>query len=115
PILFLSVALLPVYLWESGGLQLSHYLLALYALFFIAANGLQVTRSDLTIFAVFLVVLIRESVAVGGHLEVSAFMPAVHVLYCLFVFNVLRRAFLSARTVSALVPGVTLAAAIAVS
>ncbi|MGN6112258.1 MAG: O-antigen ligase family protein, partial [Luteimonas sp.] len=58
--------------------------------------------------------LLREAVAIGNHLDVSSVMPAVHLLYCLIVFNVLRRAFLSPTTVSSSVSAITLAAFVAI-
>ncbi|MGN6111641.1 MAG: hypothetical protein ACTHOC_01300, partial [Luteimonas sp.] len=63
PVLFLAFALLPIYLWASGGLQISHYLLMLYCLVFLANNGLQAIKADIILLMVFVVVLLREAVA----------------------------------------------------
>lgn len=111
-ILFLGVSLSPVYLWGSGGMQLSHLLLSVLCLGYVLRRGVGLARADAVLLLLALWVVLRESIALVEHSDLQSVISALHVVYCLVLFNVLRRCF-EKYGVKALACGLWLASAIA--
>lgn len=104
-LLALAAVLLPIYLWGSGGMQLSHFFIALYCAWFVARNGISAGLADGVLLALFAFILVREGLAIFFGAPVGSILPAAHLLFALMVFNVLRRSTASDKVSSALTIG----------
>ncbi|MCZ7675599.1 MAG: hypothetical protein M5U35_06650 [Roseovarius sp.] len=113
-LLFLGAALLPVYVFGSGGIQPTHMLLAAFAVLTFFSGGLPLTLWSLALLAMFLHAFAVESVyaMMGGE-------PRYLINSVFFLFN-----FLVAGTIythvrrhgpAILVPGILIATAIALA
>ena len=115
-LLFASLAMLPIYLWSSGGVQIAHAFFALYCAAWVLLNRrLPAGRTDLPVLLLLGSVLVRESFAVlfGG--PPSDLMPALQLLFCLVMFVVLRVSLQDSGAVIWLRRGVIVAALLAMA
>lgn len=115
PFFYIAVALLPVYLWSSGGLQISHYLLAGYCFSYILFNGFGFSAPDKVLFFLWAFAFVRESFSVVMGAEIRALLPVAHIFFSFVVFNAMRRAFVSAISVRFFIFCLCLAGALAVA
>jgi O-antigen ligase len=113
-ILFLGICFLPIYLWSSGGMQLSHFLLALYCGIFIAQNGIGRGTADAVLLALALFILARESVFAFSGDSLQPLLPAAYIAFNLLIFNVLRRSIGSELTFKYVSLALVVSAAVAV-
>lgn len=114
PALLVAIALLPVYLWSSGGLQPSHYLLAVYCGAFLVARGYGLGTADEVLIALLIIVLAREGYeAIVGN-SLKSLLPVAHLVFGIMVLNVMRRAMSSDRLRDIALVGVLISATIAV-
>lgn len=109
-------ALLPVYLWESGGLQISHWLFVVFAALFLFRSkiGGRVRLPEVLLISLFLVVFGRESVAVAFGAGIGSLLPAAYVLFCLMVFYIFSRALVDDSVAWGVEVGIFLAVGIAI-
>lgn len=90
PIL-ISIGLLPLYVWESGGLQPAHFALIACAFIIFITAGASIHRTEGILIFLILIVGLREGVAVLEHGNYSALVNAFYLLFSLMVFNLSRR------------------------
>lgn len=83
----LAVGLLPVYLWSSGGVQLSHACVAFAALIMYLSKGAKINQADIVLLALVLVAAFREGVAIIAGGQPSGILSALYILFSLVVFN----------------------------
>jgi len=89
--IIVGIALLPIYLWESGSLQISHIALALGCASYIGGNGLRPRFPEKVLAVLALFVFVRESTgALGGVMDVRAFLPPLYMLFNLIVFMTIK-------------------------
>ena len=112
--MFLATAILPIYIWSSGGLQPSHILLGIYCGALLLARGVGRGLPDTILLVLAFFVLARESISVFVDGSAKSLIPAAHVIYSLLVFNALRRAITDERIRHLVLAGVLVSAAIAV-
>lgn len=111
--LVLGVALLPVYIFSSGGVQPSHLLLALFSVACLLKRGFPSEPwvfflAGLAIYSFFV-----ESFYVAAGAKVTSLMTSVFFFYNLFVVSAIY-SYYSRYGLSALTPGVIVACAIAI-
>lgn len=87
----LGVALLPVYLWGSGGIQLSHLALAVAMVLFLVQFKVRVIGAESLLLGLAFVVAIRESISVLAGESPWALMNVLYVVFSVGVFNLFRR------------------------
>lgn len=109
-----GISFLPLYLWSSGGLQISHYLLAIYCGAYLWSSGIGRGIADFVLIMLVFFLTIRESFSVFLGENVTSLMPVLHLLFSLMIFNVFRRVFKSERAIKLAVFGLTLSALTAV-
>ena len=89
--IILGIVFLPIYLWESGGVQVSHIFLALGCASYILWKGLRAKSPEKVLAVLALFIFVRESMGVlGGVMDVRAFLPALYMLFNLIVFVTIR-------------------------
>lgn len=89
--LFAGIALLPIYTFSSGGMQISHILLAVWMLSRLVQRGLRFRWADILLLTLFLLAFFRESVAVLTGETASALLAPAHILFVALLFNTLSR------------------------
>lgn len=109
----LGICLLPIYLWESGGIQISHMLIAIAALCLFAVRGIRFTQADALLLSLVAFVAIRETVAVIAGYSPNSLMAALYILFNAVIFNSVR-AFSSERQSFRLI-GLSLTIAVAIA
>ena len=112
-LLAIGTAMLPVYLWSSGGVQVSHVILISGGLFVLVQSDLRLSLPEVLMAALTLTVFGREAVATidGEYLKVLIF--PLYVAFNFLLFMALLRWFRYPNAVKSFALGVTAAAAIA--
>lgn len=114
PLLALGVALLPVYIFSSGGIQPAHMVIALFSAVFLAKRSFPRTSWAILLFSISAYSFLVESIytILGG--SSSAIMSSIFFIYN---FIVVSSVYVHCRNygLSALVPGLKAACVIAVS
>ena len=113
-LLLVGISFLPLYMWSSGGLQASHFFLILYSSVFLWSRGIGYGKADLFLLLLLTVEIVRESFSVFSGASIQTFMPAVHLLFCLIIFNVFRRIFESEKILQIMIAGFIISVGIAV-
>jgi hypothetical protein len=105
--------MLPVYLWSSGGVQVSHVILISGGLFVLVHSDLRLSLPEVLMAALALTVFVREAVATidGEYIKVLIF--PVYVAFNFLLFMGLLRWFKYPNAVRSFALGVTAAAAVA--
>lgn len=113
--MLVAVCLLPIYLWESGGIQISHILIVIAALLYYISRGVRLGQPEIILLTLALVVALRESAAaiMGGN--VRGLLPVVYVLFCIVVFNSIRHMALERRALKIVGFGLFAAVAVAIT
>lgn len=112
-LLVAGVALLPVYIFDSGGIQPAHALLGMFSAFWLARKGYLPESWSVLLFAIFAYVLLVEtSYAILG-------FSAAHLIHAaFFLYNFILTAavysYVREKGLPSLVPGLYVAVAIAV-
>lgn len=112
-ILTLGIAIFPVYVFPSGGVQPSHLLFALFFTISFIRNGIPANSVSILIFLVFIHVLFVESIYFSWHgNEVSL----IHAAFYLFNFMFISAVYMhcSRNGLGSVRYGITISAAIAV-
>ena len=91
-LLAVALSMLPVYLSGSGGVQVSHALLALFCVWYISSRGFSMSQVDMLILGLSAYVFARESIDIFLGRPRADLMPATYVFFAFLVVNVLRRA-----------------------
>jgi O-antigen ligase len=112
---FLAVLLLPIYLWQSGGLQLSHALLLFAAGLYVLKNGIGFMRSEVILSCLAIFVLFREGYAVSHGEKPVALISFLYVVFTLMAFNFARRWLRSERNIHTFRWAVSIAVAVAIA
>ena len=92
--LFLSIALIPVYLWPSGGMQLMHIMLGIYMLGYILLYGFHNSIFNTLLLLLLLFMYTKDSAFIINNGLVSTLMPSLYLMYNICVVNIIRRAAL---------------------
>lgn len=88
----LGISLLPIYLWESGGIQISHIVLALSCLIYFLWKGFKADLPEFFLLLLALYIFVRESVVLlGGDTDMRSFFPAIYMFFNLIIFTTIRR------------------------
>lgn len=88
----LGVTLLPIYLWGSGGIQISHVVLALSCLVYFLWKGFKADAPEILLLLLTLYIFVRESVAfLDSATDLRVFLPALYMLFNLIIFTTIRR------------------------
>lgn len=90
-LLFLGVALLPIYVWKSGGVQISHAILSVAALLLIVNRGLRLDVSGVLFIALVLLMLMRDGVYVWQTGSLVAMLPVFYSAFSLLIFLSVRQ------------------------
>jgi hypothetical protein len=114
-ILFAGIATLPLYLFPSGGLQISHALLAVFSLLILTDGVIYVTRPQKLLGAVAIFALFREGVAVviGGG-EIGGIIQAVIIAFNFLILTALIHANRLGRFNHIIITGLIVAAIVAI-
>lgn len=96
-LLFLAIATLPVYAFESGGLQISHALFVAGALVFIARDGISLTFAETALVALAIYVLLRQAAWMLAGGDLGDLLPFLYIVFNTLVFNVVRRWYVDDR------------------
>ncbi len=111
--LITAFSLLPIYTGASGGIQISHALLAIYLGGFILLKGWTQRALETVLFCLFFIVLFREAFSVFNGAQAKALLPAVYLLFNIILVHVVSRVSLHEDGVRALKTGFFLAATVA--
>jgi hypothetical protein len=114
-LLFFAVATLPLYAFESGGLQISHAFFAAAAVLYLARNGVSLIGAEVLLAMLGVYVLLRQvawTMAGGG---VGDLLPFLYIVFNALVFNVVRRWYVDDRRVAWLRNALLVALCIAVA
>lgn len=114
-VLVTALALIPIYIGSSGGMQIAHVVLLMYFVGFLFKNGLTFTLLESLLFALFCFVLVRESYATILGSDPAAILFAVYLAFNLLVVTVMRRVVQHRSGLRALTWGLLLATAVAVA
>lgn len=90
-LIFFAVSLLPLYLWGSGGIQLSHALFGLMMALWYVNRGVKLNSAEVLLVALAGFVLIRECVWVAGGGNYSALLNFLYLAFNIGVLNSVRR------------------------
>lgn len=98
---FFGVLLLPLYVGASGGIQISHALIAIACLLSILSYGVRIQKADIYVAVLVLFAFFRESAEIVVYgAPPSSLMPSVYLLYNLILFVVGRSFFSQQRELS---------------
>jgi hypothetical protein len=90
-LLCIGLALLPLYLGASGGVQVAHALLAVFGFGYIARNGFKPSQTDIALLLLFCFICAREGFDLASLKPHASLMPALYVLFAALTANVMRR------------------------
>jgi len=112
--LLLATSLIPIYPWSSGGLQPSHYILAIYASAYLLWFGVGKSIADILLFVLVLFVFLREGLAVFLGEPLYSLLPVAHITFSVLIFNAIRRAVAFEENSQMILVGIVISAIIAV-
>jgi hypothetical protein len=112
-LLVIGTALLPVYLWSSGGVQVSHVILIAGGLFVLAHSDLRLSVPEVLMAALALTVFVREAVASIDSEYTKVLIFPVYVAFNFLLFMALLRWFRYRNAVTSFGLGLAAAAAVA--
>lgn len=98
-LLFFAVATLPVYAFESGGLQISHALFAVAAVLYLVRNGVNLIGAEVLLAMLGVYVLLRQVAWIMAGGEAGDLLPFMYIVFNLMVFNIVRRWYVEDRRV----------------
>ncbi|MCQ4346606.1 hypothetical protein NGA35_03975 [Pseudomonas stutzeri] len=84
-LVFLSVALIPIYLWDSGGVQISHIILAAFCATCMISTSITPNLPERIILAICLIILARESADVFAGGDIRLLMPFAYMTFNLLI------------------------------
>jgi len=90
-LLFTAIIFLPIYSWSSGGMQISHYIFAIYCSSYIIKHGLHLFLEERILLLLLAVALVRESIAVFAGADLISMQPVAHIFFTIMIFNILRQ------------------------
>jgi hypothetical protein len=114
-LLWLGICALPIYFWSSGGLQVTHYLIAAGCLFFMLRNGIGLIDSEVLLIVLALYILLRECVSVMWGADITSLLPFLYMSFSVITFNAFRRWAVREKNIEWLNIGFLMSAAIAAS
>lgn len=112
--LLVSVALLPVYLWSSGGMQLAHYAAFLLIVTTLLQGGVSLKSIHILYLALVAIVAVREAIALSTFADIRAFEPVAHVIFTALYLNTFARLVAQDALIKFVIAGVLLSACVAV-
>ena len=86
-----GLSLLPIYLWGSGGVQLSHLAFAAAIALFLVQFNIRLIGAESLLLALAFVVAMRESFSVLEGESPLALMNILYIIFSIGVFNLFRR------------------------
>ena len=95
--LMIGIALLPIYLWSSGGMQISHVVLFGFSLSMLAFSSLRLDMAAKLLGLLAVYAAVRDSVFAVRHTNVESVVPVFYILFIWFVFISLRSWFTNAK------------------
>lgn len=115
-VLFTAVSLFPVYLWESGGMQVSHYLFLLFAgfVFFDRQEG-RLEKIDVVFLVFIIYAWVREVVGVWQGLPYRTLLTPAHITYSFIIFKAVRLYIVQAKKPAFLSAGLVISLFVALA
>lgn len=112
-LLFLGVCTIPLYLIPSGQMQVSHWFLIIYALFFITTHGVKLSKEEYMLVLLIIFVLCREGAAVVVGADLLALKSVAYLVFSFIIFQAFRRALMDPVLVDLFRYGVIVASLVA--
>ena len=113
-LLFIAAAILPIYVFKSGGIQPAHAMFAVFAVLTLATRGIPTPAWSILLFALFAHSFIAETVHALANGEARFIINAVFFLYNFILVTAVYQ-YVSKNGLSTLVPGIIIAATIALT
>lgn len=112
---FLAIAMLPLYLWDSGGMQISHALIIVAAGSFYVSRGIRVSQADGVLLFLAAFAFARESAVALVDFNIGGLLSASYILFSAIVFNAVRNFGGEERNRRAIANGLMAAVAVAIA
>lgn len=115
-VLFTAMSIFPVYLWESGGMQVSHYLFLLFAGFvFFCQRERRLEKIDVVFLVFIIYTWVREVVGALQGLPYRTLLTPAHITYSFIIFKAIRFYIVQAKNLGFLSAGLVISLFVALA